>query len=80
MLLYLCYYVCVDSFVLLGGHMLYLSKKKGERKQVNIRVPLFIDKIIEEQAELLCLTKNDLYVIMLNDYIQSRGLDVKREG
>lgn len=60
--------------------MLYLSKKKGERKQVNIRVPLFIDKIIEEQTELLCLTKNDLYVIMLNDYIQSRGLDVKREG
>lgn len=59
--------------------MLYLSKNKGERKQVNIRIPLFLDKIIADQASTLCLNKNDMYVIMLHDYIQSRGLDVKRE-
>lgn len=58
--------------------MLYLSKKKKARKQVNIRVPLYIDEIIEEQSELLCLTKNDMYVIMLNEYIKSRNLDAKR--
>jgi hypothetical protein len=59
--------------------MYYLSKKKGERKQVNIRVPLFIDDIVSEQADTLSLNKNDMYVVMLYDYIHQRGLDVKRE-
>lgn len=60
--------------------MYYLSKKKGERKQVNIRVPIFIDKIVSEQADLLSLGKNDMYIVMLYDFIHSRGYDAERKN
>lgn len=59
--------------------MFYLSKKKGERKQVNIRVPIFLDDIVSSQADLLNLRKNDMYIVMLYDYIHTRGYDAQRK-
>lgn len=54
---------------------------KMERQQVNIRLPKIITDGVEKQANMLGISRNQVYIMILYEYLTMRGLiDVKREG
>lgn len=54
---------------------------KMERQQVNIRLPKIITDGVEKQASMLGISRNQVYIMILYEYLTMRGLiDVKREG
>lgn len=60
--------------------MFYPTKRKENRKQVNVRIPAFIIKHVDTASEMLGMTKNDYYVYMLYDWMLTKGIhNVKRE-